>query len=999
MLQQLQDAGLMKQLPVSLWNATEDLRDALAMPARGIPMLHALLDRAAVMLTITEHVIQLHHGLPAVLQAHAVLTPAAFTLIVVAMKYLSVHLPALQQQQQQPGMQQEQPAARNVLLLKGTEVVLAAEQLVATLGKSIFALSGISAALRAYPQLQQLLDSADLVPFLVLQLAVASQGLLVQQPLQELQAAAAAKEGGSRRGRQTQRTRSSSSVSTTATIEGGQFLIQIQQLQAQQRLPPTTSCQQQLFGLLGVDSITLAWASQRQRVPYSITYFQGLLRLYREVVMQQQQEDEGGEEEEEEQGEEVQEEGEGDGDDEGAVTQWQLQLLLPAVLLSCAARLCKPGSAAATARGLRMADQALLCRNIARGSSASVHVWANQSGVAGVSCSSSTDELQLWLGELRSLLLLELHEVLLAVPQQEQEEPLLRLVSLDPPADSTPALAEAAADAFLELSAAKRSALAASADAFADVGVPAAPAVQGSGTVSRMGAASADADTDAAVLARYLSLSAAVRAVPAAVPAVTALAGVPAVAAPAAVPAVAAPAVITACTVSRVGDTGTAQLLDGEGCTLRLEVAEPREDWMHAAGILIGMLVLLLGEQEDLDTLVQQQDRKAAGQQLHQQQTEAAPAGEDGTSCCSSAAAGQQQQQQCSGQGGVYGGGVSSTLPPALSVSAQLPLLCATFERLVRMGAAAITAEGLAAYTEATEMALTVVGSGCIASSGINMGVLTPVVQQAGLGRPGARQFYSFLCSLVKLCYCVSQRSVLQEGSMWSPVRPACAAMHALYLEDGQEGEGPERTPTLDALPSVFIIGRCCLLWADILSAQREDGGLALQESQQCQLRCCLHEYLSGLWIVGKTWLPARSAQLSAAGYPTPDSWLQVLLVAKEAADAAQQAVGEAVAVQSAVLVQHLRALGRASCLFAVPVCCNNPRCMSLQGETEVSLVSGRACVCGGCKIARYCGRECLRQHWKQHKPVCKAMAAAAAGAAAVAGGSDGDAAAAPDAL
>jgi hypothetical protein len=39
--------------------------------------------------------------------------------------------------------------------------------------------------------------------------------------------------------------------------------------------------------------------------------------------------------------------------------------------------------------------------------------------------------------------------------------------------------------------------------------------------------------------------------------------------------------------------------------------------------------------------------------------------------------------------------------------------------------------------------------------------------------------------------------------------------------------------------------------------------------------------------------------------------------------------------------------------------------------------VGGRSCICAGCRTARYCSRDCQRQHWKQHKPGCKALAAA----------------------
>jgi hypothetical protein len=76
---------------------------------------------------------------------------------------------------------------------------------------------------------------------------------------------------------------------------------------------------------------------------------------------------------------------------------------------------------------------------------------------------------------------------------------------------------------------------------------------------------------------------------------------------------------------------------------------------------------------------------------------------------------------------------------------------------------------------------------------------------------------------------------------------------------------------------------------------------------------------------------------------------------------------------------QQLQAAGAALCSFAVPCMCNNQSCMNLSGLTELGLVSGRSCICAGCGVARYCGRACQRAAWKQHKPVCAALAAAAA--------------------
>jgi hypothetical protein len=84
-------------------------------------------------------------------------------------------------------------------------------------------------------------------------------------------------------------------------------------------------------------------------------------------------------------------------------------------------------------------------------------------------------------------------------------------------------------------------------------------------------------------------------------------------------------------------------------------------------------------------------------------------------------------------------------------------------------------------------------------------------------------------------------------------------------------------------------------------------------------------------------------------------------------------------------LTDGLQADGRVLTSFAVPHCCNNPACVSITGPSEAQLVNGRGNLCGGCRVARYCSRSCLRQHWGQHKPVCKALAAAAAATTAAA--------------
>lgn len=108
----------------------------------------------------------------------------------------------------------------------------------------------------------------------------------------------------------------------------------------------------------------------------------------------------------------------------------------------------------------------------------------------------------------------------------------------------------------------------------------------------------------------------------------------------------------------------------------------------------------------------------------------------------------------------------------------------------------------------------------------------------------------------------------------------------------------------------------------------------------------------------------------------------QEALDARDAAAAATAGGDEKILMQ-AKLAQKLVAVGQA--LTAVPVraACNNPRCSRLSGPTELSNLNAK---CSACRVAYYCCASCQRSHWKQHKPVCKAIAEAAAAAAASAG-------------
>jgi hypothetical protein len=133
-------------------------------------------------------------------------------------------------------------------------------------------------------------------------------------------------------------------------------------------------------------------------------------------------------------------------------------------------------------------------------------------------------------------------------------------------------------------------------------------------------------------------------------------------------------------------------------------------------------------------------------------------------------------------------------------------------------------------------------------------------------------------------------------------------------------------------------------------------------------------ESLAGVILdcLGKFDSPAIQ-QLTAADC-SPQQLQEQLGVLLTAQQGMQQGLTDA---SIAALVQQLQATGAMLSSIAVPHFCNNPACVNLSGATEAQLVSGRSCVCAGCRIARYCGRACQRAAWKQHKPVCKALAAA----------------------
>jgi hypothetical protein len=281
------------------------------------------------------------------------------------------------------------------------------------------------------------------------------------------------------------------------------------------------------------------------------------------------------------------------------------------------------------------------------------------------------------------------------------------------------------------------------------------------------------------------------------------------------------------------------------------------------------------------------------------------------------------------------------------------------------------------------------------------------LARQAGPGSAALRQCYSYLGTLQKLC----AAALTRPGGQYTPAGvfgAAADAAVALLVESAWQTRGQPPPPqqqqqqqpmvadigysAVSFLPSLVIVGRFFLH-----VVQRRHAAVAGRDRQQ-QLSQPDAEQQQQQWfdarIFGEPavveglagavqqWLRANREELVAAGYPS-DTVLQQLqqLVAAQEVTVHVSNHGQEVTLVSTPL-QQLQQAGLALCSLAVPCLCNNPGCANTTGPTELSLVSGRSCICGGCQVARYCSRACQARHWKQHKPVCVALAAAAAATA-----------------
>jgi hypothetical protein len=348
-----------------------------------------------------------------------------------------------------------------------------------------------------------------------------------------------------------------------------------------------------------------------------------------------------------------------------------------------------------------------------------------------------------------------------------------------------------------------------------------------------------------------------------------------------------------------------------------------------------------------------------------------------------------------------------------------------------------------------------------------NPSPLVCLVVTAAPGSQVHRQFHSLLATMVKLsswgmlsdsvrlqlcgaaadaalqllaCAAKRQQQRQQQQQQQRQQQAKGATAAAAAAADGGGTFGCSNSNAAAMLPSVFLLGRCCmsfdmLLNADFSPSQQQQGDpsnsqdhqqqqqqqegpnssleqrqlkqqlqqqqgdhSSSQDHQQLQLQqqedpSSSHEQqphpqgrgnsvtskldLSEVWSVVQQWLQAGSTcDQLAAAGYAPQAVVQQLEQVSAAWQNMQLNPSDTAALLAAA--QELKSTGLALCSFAVSGICNNPGCTSLLALSELASVSGRSHMCAGCHAAWYCGRACQRAAWKQHKPVCQALSAAA---------------------
>jgi hypothetical protein len=266
-----------------------------------------------------------------------------------------------------------------------------------------------------------------------------------------------------------------------------------------------------------------------------------------------------------------------------------------------------------------------------------------------------------------------------------------------------------------------------------------------------------------------------------------------------------------------------------------------------------------------------------------------------------------------------------------------------------------------------------------------------------------------------------------QDGITEQPALHSTAQHVQVAALPGSKAESATATSSgaavLSQLPWLGVLGCCCLQWSQQLASLPTDNPAAAEAAAQSGVAhrakgviTVLPEGLRSVWgtavaaftdehsliclciDAANTWLKEEftlQPELIVQWVAPPH--LNELLTGvngclRACYDVRDILLGQPNApIPLAAYVQQLSTLGVALCAVPHKQSCNNPTCGNVSGPSELHLVKGRSNTCSGCRTARYCSPECMRQHWKQHRPVCKALGRPAAAAAATAAAKTAD--------
>jgi hypothetical protein len=239
----------------------------------------------------------------------------------------------------------------------------------------------------------------------------------------------------------------------------------------------------------------------------------------------------------------------------------------------------------------------------------------------------------------------------------------------------------------------------------------------------------------------------------------------------------------------------------------------------------------------------------------------------------------------------------------------------------------------------------------------------------------------------------------------------AAARLAHLYVADASSSSAAAAAAgrMADLLPWLVLFGRCCLLWS-IQLQWRHKGVAGLPDAAAVRLTPVPADSIMGRLNIlsssdfffsrgtsraGAVQQPLMSLLLDALQTPLQDAGVsaQMSALGLDAAAVLSKVVACKAAVDAGStdqpdgVVAAVKRLAEALCLLPFSRACNQVACFNMAGPSEAQLVQGNNHKCSGCRTARYCGKECQTRDWKDHKPVCKALAAAAAAGNSAAGG------------